>query len=718
MTITGALTIDARERRIALIGVFLCIFLGALDQTIVSTALPRIVQDLGGTNLYAWVATSYLLASTVALPIAGRLADLVSPKYILVVAATVFLVGSALSGLSHNMDQLIIFRGVQGLGGGAIFAVASTVIGLMFPPRERGRVQGLFGAVFGLASVVGPYLGGQLTVSFSWRYVFYVNMPFGALALYVLLVHMPLLRAPHRQRFDTGGVVTLILWTVPLLLALSWAGTTYAWLSPQILGLFALTVVALTAFYLLERQSPAPLFHMDLLRIPTFTWAGLGTLFFGASFLGSVLFLPFYLVMAKNISPLNAGLTLTPLTAGVVVGSMASGMLASRLGRVKGLLVIGSLWATAVFFLVYATLATTTPMWHLIVLMVLLGIGIGPGFPLYTLAVQNVVRMDQMGVASSGNQFFRQIGSSIGAAVMGVLLVSTLSAQIPAHLPPSLRGHAAGVSVNENAIADQSQTKAAIMAQFRRVANQLDAALGGNLRAYRALMANPELPAAYRRQLVPGGIPAEVRAGTARTLSLLGAALRGNHAAKAALLADPSLPASVKGLAAHPPASPAAQAAVLGQVQAALRTAEPATIRHLEASVLPTVRRDVMATGRQTADAVVRAIVIGITDAVKRVFGMAGLLAAAATAISLLLPNLELRRRHHGSEPDRAGSADLLRLALVATLVARRGADPDADEGERRRLRRALALLAWALAERTDDSRGDDEAVPEAVRGE
>jgi EmrB/QacA subfamily drug resistance transporter len=648
--IATALTADPRERTIALVGIFLCIFLAALDQTIVSTALPRIVQDLGGTSLYAWVATSYLLASTVALPIGGRLADIVSPKYILLVSASLFLVGSALSGLAHSMEQLIIFRGLQGLGGGAIFAVASTVIGLLYPPRERGRVQGLFGAVFGLASVVGPYLGGQLTDSLSWRYVFYVNMPVGAVALYVLLVHMPLIHSPKRVRFDTGGLVTLIAWAVPLLLALSWAGSTYAWLSPEILGLFGLTVIALAAFYWVERQNRSPLFNVDLLKIPTFTWAGLGTLFFGAAFLGSVLFLPFYLVMAKNVTPLAAGLALTPLTAGVVVGSMLSGLLSARFGRVKILLLIGTLWAAALFALFYGTLSVATPMPRLIAEMFVLGIGIGPGFPLYTLAVQNVVPMNQMGVASSGNQFFRQIGSSIGAAVMGVLLVSTLATQIPAHLPSALRARSGTVTVNANALANQTETQAGIIRKFRAISDEVGAALSGNRAAYAALQHSASLPARYRRELLPGGIPAAVKGQTAHTLRLLRAALSGSVAARQHLLVDRRLPSSLQALVAHPPASAPARATALAAVTKALNAAEPHMVSTTEASVIPKARAAIMAAARQMAHDVVHAIAVSITDAVRRVFGFAALLAGAAFIAGVFLPDAELRRHHHGHD--------------------------------------------------------------------
>lgn len=696
---------SGRERTIALVGVFLCIFLAALDQTIVSTALPRIVQDLGGTNLYAWVATSYLLASTITLPISGRLADQISPKYILIVAAVLFLVGSALSGLSRSMDELILFRGIQGLGGGAIFAVASTVIGLMFPPRARGRIQGLFGAVFGLASVVGPYLGGLLTDSFSWRYVFYVNMPFGALALYVLLVHMPLLHQPRRQAFDRAGAALLVVWTVPLVLALSWAGTTYAWASPEILGLFALAAAGLVAFYVVERRSPAPLFPIGLLRVPTFAWAGLGTLFFGAAFLGSVLFLPFYLVMAKNITPLRAGLVMTPLTGGVVVGSMLSGILASRLGRPKILLLIGNVWAAVFFLVIYRALSPALSLDHLILLMFVLGIGIGPGFPLYTLAVQNVVRRDQMGIASSGNQFFRQIGSSVGAAIMGVILVSTLTATLHHQLPRSLRGAESNLSVNSDALTDQSQTRVRIERGFDRVAGEVAQALRGNPHAYAALTKDRIAARELRGRVPPGGIPAEVHRRLEQDVRLVDRALTGNRAAVQAVLANPELKTMAGPLLRHPlprAALPAAEA----KVHRAFMAAAPHLTAEAEAVAIPKAEARIHAIGRSTATIVIRALTVSISKAVKRVFLWAALLALIALAVSLFLPNLELRRHHAGEAPPAEGATTrpaLLRLALVAVLVHRKGMAADAPAEQQVRFRRALALLGMVLG----DGRGD-----------
>ena len=640
------------ERRIALVGIFLCMFLSALDQTIVATALPRVVQDLGGTSLYAWVATSYLLASTIALPVAGRLVDMVSPKYILIVAAAVFLVGSALSGLSTSMEQLIIFRAVQGLGGGAIFSVASSVIGLLYPPRERGRVQGLFGAVFGIASVVGPYLGGLLTDSFSWRYVFYVNMPVGIVALYVLIAHMPTLSPRRSQRFDYGGVATLLLWTVPLLLALSWAGSTYAWLSPQVLALFALAAVGLALFYYVETHSRSPLFDLSLLKLPVFAWAGMATMFFGAAFLGSVLFLPLYLVMARGISPQQSGLTLTPLTLGVVLGSFSAGQLASRLGRYKGLILGGTVLAGVVFAILYSVLTTTIPIVELLGLLIVLGLGLGPSFPLYTLAVQNAVRRDQIGVASSGNMFMRQIGSAIGAAVMGAVLVSAIKTQMAAQLPASVRAASNGATAafsSEN-LESRAQMRGQILGRFRTISGEVAAALKGNGAAYQTLVHDGSLPASYRKLLAPGGLPAEIAAANRATLTLLGEAVHGQAAARARLAADPQLPAPLRALAQHPPAGVASQAAALARAQAAVSAAQPAEVRAAEASTLPKVQAQILAAGQTVYREIVRAVTIAVTAGVRDTLGLAALLTAVALVAGLFLPAAELRRFHHDDE--------------------------------------------------------------------
>jgi EmrB/QacA subfamily drug resistance transporter len=640
----------AREQRLSLIGVMLAIFLAALDQTIVATALPKIVVDLHGTNLYAWVATAYLLASTVALPIFGRLAELVARKWVLLVAVAIFLAGSALSGASTTMMALIAFRSIQGIGSGGIFAVGMTVLGLLFPPRQRGRIQGLFGAVFGIANVLGPWLGGLLTDQLSWHWIFYVNMPFGLVALYFLAVHMPHLEPSARHRFDYVGALAVAVMTVPLLLALSWGGSTYAWDSPTILGLFALTLIGIVGFILAESRNPEPLFVLNLFRGTTFRWAMVGSFFYGAAFLGALLFLPFYLVQVKGISATNSGLSLTPLTLGVVVGSFVTGQLASKLGRYKGLLILGLAWLTAMLFLFHAILTQTTPLWQIWLVMVLIGVGMGPGMPTYTLAVQNAVPVNRLGQASSGAQFFRQIGSSLGAALMGAVLVAALQSDVPRYLPPTVRSAQQQFSGSQVGASGTQSIATTVRTKFGKAKREIDAALAGRPGAYAAVQRDPDIPKSYKASIARGGVPAEVRQGFTRTLALIKSALAGSPAAEAAVNRDPELPAALKTTLAHPPADAAARAAILASVRAEMTAAEPkaaaSALRQAQAGVNGAFSK----LERQITRDLERGFNFGITDAVRRIFLYASLLTLLALIFAFLLPNTELSHQHQPAD--------------------------------------------------------------------
>jgi|GEM_PF-55651 len=572
----------SRETRLTLIGILLGLFLAALDQTIVSTALPKIIADLNGAELYAWVTTAYLLASTVSAPIFGRLTELFSRKAILLVAIAIFLLGSALAGLSQNMPELILFRGVQGIGGGALFALALTTIAVLFPPRERGRVGGLFGAIFGVSSAVGPWLGGLLTDHFSWHWVFYINMPVGAVALWFILRYMPRLSPEHREGFDYMGAALLVAWTVPLMLAFSWGGSTYPWLSAQILGLLGVSVLALVLWVWSQNRAQHPLFDLSILRVRSFSLASAATFFYGPAFLGAVAFLPLYLQVVKGVSASASGVTVLPLTLGVVLGATGSGVLSGRLGRFKPLLLLGTGWLLAIFLTLHFLIKVDTPLWLAVLFFFLLGLGLGPAQSLLQIAAQNNVPPQRLGSATAFTQLMRQIGSTVGIALMGTLLAKSLSAETCKVFPDDAacrpgalvqRSNEAGVGLNLDeqfarleaqivaALKGDTQAYSALLqdaqvptqvkeglieggipAQFQRLEGQVVAALRGNAQAYEALMRDPNLPAEFKSKLTRGGIPAQFE----QMEGLMVSALEGDIKAYEALMRDPNLPAEFK----------------------------------------------------------------------------------------------------------------------------------------------------------------------------
>lgn len=434
-----------QEKIFSLVGVLIAMFLGAIDQTIVSTALPKIVEDLQGLERYAWVATSYLLASTVLVPIYGRLADIYSRRSIELVAVTLFLTGSFACGLAgefgtlpilgDGMTQLIVFRGVQGLGGAGLFAMAFIVIADLFPPSERGKYQGLVGATFGISSVLGPWLGGLLTDYGGilidgvegWRWVFYVNLPFGALALFFILTKMPKLMPAEKGTLNYKAAALLVTGLVPLVLGLQLDKVKYPWTSPTTLGLLGLGVAALAAFVLASRGSKNPILDLSLFKNRVFWSSNLTLFLLGGTFLSILIFLPLFMVNVLGLSATKAGTSLIPLSLGLVFGAIGSGQLVSRVGHYKVIMLIsGAVLAAGVYLLSTMNLETTFGTATLY--MVVCGLGLGPGFPLYTLAIQNAVEVHRVGQATSASQFFRQIGGTFGAAIMGTVLASGLAA--------------------------------------------------------------------------------------------------------------------------------------------------------------------------------------------------------------------------------------------------------------------------------------------------
>ena len=440
---------EGEARRITVIALVIVLLLGALDQTIVSTAMPRIVAQLQGLSLYAWVTTVYLLSSTVMVPIWGKLGDLYGRKIVLIWGVAIFILGSALCGLSGEfgtlpllgggMTQLIVFRGLQGIGGGALFTSAFAVIADLYPPRERGKMSGYFGAVFGLASVVGPLIGGFLTqhgtmhfggvTIAGWRWVFYVNLPLSALALFMIIAKTPSLRAGRGGRIDVVGALLVVAAFVPLLLALSWGGHQYAWASPTILALLATTLVSLLLFVFVELKAPEPLLPLDLFRNKVFSVGNGASFVISMAFFGAITFVPLYLQLGIGVSATTSGMALLPMMAGLILSSTVSGRLVTRIGRYKPMMLFG-----AVMMLVGVLLMTRlTPQtnalgvsWRVFVL----GLGLGPSQGLFALAVQNAVPLTRLGVATSSSQFFRQIGSTVGVAVFGAVMTQALSAEV------------------------------------------------------------------------------------------------------------------------------------------------------------------------------------------------------------------------------------------------------------------------------------------------
>jgi EmrB/QacA subfamily drug resistance transporter len=421
-----ALQINSRARFEILFAVLLGLFLSALDQTIVGPVLPRIVTDLNGAELYTWVVTAYLLTSTVTIPVYGKLSDLYGRRPLLMVGIVLFLFGSALSGLSQTMWQLILFRAVQGLGAGALFPISLAVIGDLFTPAERGKYQGLFGAVFGVAFLVGPFLGGFLTDNVSWHWVFFVNLPVGLVSLYFIWRLLPTVkRAGSRFDLDIPGVVTLTLAIVPVLVALTVAENG-DWTAPAVVGGFAMGIVFLLAFIFVERRAEDPVFPLDLFRNRTFTVSAIATFLATFGFATAIIFLPLWFQVVQNASSTASGYDLFPFLLGLIVSSVGSGQIVSRTGHYKWLLV-GSMALVAVGLALFTNLRPDTPTAYLWLWMVVAGIGIGPMMAIFTLIVQNAVPFRLLGTATSDLTLMRQIGTSVGLTVAFTLFENNLT---------------------------------------------------------------------------------------------------------------------------------------------------------------------------------------------------------------------------------------------------------------------------------------------------
>jgi EmrB/QacA subfamily drug resistance transporter len=419
-------------------------FLAALDQTIVSTALPTIVGDLGGLKHLSWVVTSYLLAATVSTPLYGKLGDMYGRKPVFLAAILIFLTGSILAGLSQTMIQLIAFRGLQGIGAGGLMVGAQAIIADIVPPRERGKYMGLIGGVFAVSSVAGPLLGGFLVDSLSWRWVFYVNVPIGALAVAVVTMrlHLPSRHTPHRVDYLgtallSGGVGALILLT-------TWGGNQYAWGSATIIGLAIAGVVLLALFIRQEGRAKEPIIPLTLFRSSVFDVANAMGFTIGMAMFGAIIFIPLYLQLVYGATPTGSGLRMLPLMAGLLVAAIASGRVISRIGRYKMFPIAGTgILVCGMYLLSRLTISTTVLVSSLYMLVV--GVGIGLVMQVLVLVVQNDARPREIGVATSTATFFRSVGGSFGVAIFGTIFATRLADQIKQLPPASAKRLAGGV---------------------------------------------------------------------------------------------------------------------------------------------------------------------------------------------------------------------------------------------------------------------------------
>ncbi|MET3729058.1 EmrB/QacA subfamily drug resistance transporter [Fictibacillus halophilus] len=418
--------LEMRRKVIIMLSIMSAMLFAALNQTIVGTSLPKIIADLGGIEYYSWVFTIFMLTSSITAILVGKLSDIYGRKPFILLGIGVFTAGSLLCGISGSILELILYRGVQGFGGGMIMSTAFTAVGDLFPPRERGRWQGIMSSVFGLASVFGPTLGGYIVDHFHWHWVFWIFLPFGLVAFAAIYFLFPSVKRKEKESIDYTGSLLLTLTMVPLLLSFTWAGNQYDWVSVEIIGLFIVTIVAFFLFVATEKRVSSPVLPLDMFKNKVFTVSNIIGFFLGAGMFGSIMYMPFFIQGVMGTSATKSGFVMMPLTLAMVAGSTMSGQIITKTGKYKKLAMLGLFimvsGMTSMHFMDTQTTNTTA-----ILNMILVGSGLGIAFPIFTLTVQNAIEHKYLGVATSSVQLFRQLGGTIGVSIMGSVMNNSLA---------------------------------------------------------------------------------------------------------------------------------------------------------------------------------------------------------------------------------------------------------------------------------------------------
>lgn len=513
--------ITDQQRRLSLIAILVVFMLGALDMTILSTATPTIVADLNGLELYAWVTTAYMLSSTVLVPVFGKLGDMYGRKRILVWGISIFLAGSVLCGLSgefgelpligDGMMQLIVFRVIKGVGGAALFTSAIGIVADLYPPMQRAKFMGLFGAVFALASLIGPTIGGLLTDHASgvwfghyvagWRWVFYANLPLGMVALFMVAKKMPSLNNHTGGRIDYLGAMLLLLVFIPFLLALTWGGNRYAWDSAELLSMFAMSALAFVAFVRVELRTADAVMPMDLFNNRVFVIANLSSFVLGMAFMGAVMFMPLYMQVVLGVDATGSGFAMLPLMGGLMFTSILSGRLVSKSGKYKAYMVGGVVILVSGMYLL-TKLDANSSLTQLNIAMMVVGLGLGPSQSLVNLVVQSAFPISRIGVATSSTQFFRQVGNTVGVAIFGAVLINSLATELPRQLPQMAGGTEFSMSQAQANAMNPGAVQAGVEARFDAYTPTVERAFAGERDAAAEIVSNPLMTEAIKAPLV------------------------------------------------------------------------------------------------------------------------------------------------------------------------------------------------------------------------